>query len=37
MVVDYKGDNEFLQTKDLHTGVSQDFEDTAFGIQRKQD
>jgi hypothetical protein len=36
VVEEHKGDNKFLQTKDFHTGVSRDFEDTAFGIQRIQ-
>ena len=34
-VIDHKGDNNFLQSKDFHTGVSKDFIDTFHGIRKK--
>ena len=33
-VVEYKGDNAFLQTKEFHTGVRKDFVNTSSGVSK---
>ena len=34
-VVKEKGDNEFLRTKHFHTGISNDYADTNYGIKKQ--
>ena len=35
LVIKHKGDNDFLQTNEFHTGVTKDYVNTTFGVKKR--